>query len=358
VSRGVQIILPGLFDLPLQELDARFIATDLPALNRILGLSSVRDNSDFTIDAMLSSTLNMKLEVSEDGASGAEAGAGEASWGEARWARGLAMAQACAEDHQDPRRLLLAEAIHLQADMHGAIAVPISNDNENLSDIEIIINDLGDLFNVDCDIRSIGDGRFLLQLKQFDSPTHYPHPLSILGKSISPFIEQSREILPWYRLVNEFQMFMYQHPVNQRRQLEGRLMINSLWVWGAGERPTLDLQPQWYCDDPLLNRFASSLGLAVESCRNIAAGDDSNDAVIVDLRLLQYLKSGLDWNLDELLLDIERSILGPALKSLPRRPGPLKLRAGYRLDFELKSADRFKFWRRPGSLETWRQATS
>ena len=345
MSCGVQIILPGLFDLPLEELDAGFIGAELPALNRILGLSSARDNKDFTIDAMLSSALNIRPQVGEPAA--------EASWGD-----GLSMAQACADGHAQPRRLLLAEAIHLQADMHGAIAMPISTDNKNKDDIDIIIRDLGDLFKVDCDITAIDDGRYLLQLKQFDSPTHYPHPLSILGKSISPFIEQSREILPWYRLVNEFQMFMYQHPVNQRRQLEGRLTINSLWVWGAGERQATDLESLWYCDDPLLNRFAASLGLPIESCGNIAAGDDNKNAIVVDLRLLQYLKSGLDCNLDELLLDIERSILAPLLKSLPRRPGPLSLRAGYHLDFELTSADRFKFWRRPASLETWRQATS
>ena len=340
---GVQIILPGLFDLPLEELDARFIANELPALNRILGLSSARDNNAFTIDAMLSSALNP---VQETGA--AQAGG----------AAGLAMAQACAEDHHEPRRLLLAEAIHLQADMHSAIAVPIPPDSTNLSDIDNIIKDLGELFKVDCDIEPVGDGRYLLQLKQFDPPLHYPHPLSILGKSISPFIEQSREVLPWYRLVNEFQMFMYQHSINQRRQLEGRLAINSLWVWGAGERPTTDQQPLWHCDDPLLNRFASSLGLTVESCSSIAAGDAGHYAVIVDLRLLQYLKSDLDWKLDELLLDIERSILEPVLKSLPRRPGPLRLRGGYHVDFELRSADRFKFWRRPRSLEAWRPASS
>jgi len=343
VKPGVQIILPGLFDLPLEELDARFVVDDLPALNRILGLSSACDNNDFTIDALLSSALNLEPEVSESGA-------------EASGVEGLAMAQACADDHQDPRRLMLAEAIHLQADMHGAIAIPILSDSINRNDIDIIINDLSNYFKVDCDIRSIGEGRYLLQLKAFDSPTHYPHPLSILGKSISPFIEQSREILPWYRLVNEFQMFMYQHPINQRRQLEGRLAINSLWVWGAGERPTLNLKPLWYCDDPLLNYFASSLGLPIESCRNIAAGDDGKNAIIVDLRLLQYLKSGLDWKLDELLLDIERGILRPLLKTLPRRQGPLKLRGGYNLDFELKPTDRFKFWRRPGSLQNWRQA--
>ena len=341
MSPGVQIILPGLFDLPLEELEARFIVDDLPALNRILGLASPRDNRDFTIDAMLSSALDIGQQESARTVTGAN---------------GLAMAQAHAGDNQDPRRLLLAEAIHLQADMHSAIAVPILNGSENLSDIDIIINDLGDLFKVDCNIESIAGGRYLFQLKQFDAPLHYPHPLSILGKSISPFIEQSREVLPWYRLMNEFQMFMYQHPVNERRQREGRLAINSLWVWGAGDRPRPALQPSWYCDDPLLNRFASSLGLRLEPCRNIAAGGHGENAVIVDLRLLQYLKSGLDCKLDDLLLDIERSILEPVLQSLARRPGPLRLRGGYRVDFELKSTDRFKFWRRPGSLEGWRQA--
>ena len=131
MNAGVQIILPGLFDLPLEELDARFIVDDLPALNRILGLSSARDNNDFTLDAMLSSALNIRPLVSGSEASGAEASGAE----------GLAMAQACADDHHDSRRLLLAEAIHLQADMHGAIAIPISPVSTNLNDIDTIIND-------------------------------------------------------------------------------------------------------------------------------------------------------------------------------------------------------------------------
>ena len=67
--------------------------------------------------------------------------------------------------------------------------------------------------------------------------------------------------LPWYKLLNEIQMFMHQHEVNQQRMQSGLLAINSLWFWGAGSRPqTLDSNLAWYCDDPLLNRFAESLG--------------------------------------------------------------------------------------------------
>ena len=50
---------------------------------------------------------------------------------------------------------------------------------------------------------------------------HYPHILSVLGKTANPFIEQSRQILPWYKLLNEIQMFMHQHEVNQQRMQRG-----------------------------------------------------------------------------------------------------------------------------------------
>jgi hypothetical protein len=336
VNRGVQIILPGLFDLPLEELEGGFLSTELPALNRILGLSTTHANQIYSIDAMLANTLALR---SADSSSAT--------------AQGLAMAQAFAAEDDDPGRLLLVAAIHLQADLQGAIAVPIVDSASNKEDIALIINDLIDLFKVDCDLEEIAEGGYLMRLKAFDAPRHYPHPLSVLGKRVSPFIEQSRQVLPWYQLINEFQMFMHQHPVNEQRRQQGRLPINSLWAWGAGERPTPERRPTWYCDDPLLNRFAASLGLTVEAPGKLGLDSDLDDAVVIDLRLLQLLKSGLERKLDELLLDIEHELLAPVLESLGKRPRPLWLRAGYRVDFELTPAARFKFWRRPGSLDDW-----
>ena len=105
-----------------------------------------------------------------------------------------------------------------------------------------------------------------------------------------------------------------------------------------------------------MNRFAASLGLTVESCGNLASCRDLDDTVVVDLRLLQLLKSGLDRKLDELLLEIERELLAPILQTLAQRPQTLWLRAGYRVDLELKPSARFKFWRRSGSLVDWPQS--
>jgi hypothetical protein len=336
VNRGVQIILPGLFDLPLDELDAGFVRAELPALNRILGLSTTHQNQTYSIDALLADALALRSTDSSPATT-----------------QGLAMAQAFAAADDDPGRLLLVAAIHLQADLQGAIAVPIVENANNKKDTALIINDLIDVFKVDCDLVEIAEGGYLMRLKAFDAPRHYPHPLSVLGKRVSPFIEQSRQVLPWYQLINEFQMFMHQHPVNEQRRQQGKLPINSLWAWGAGERPTPERRPTWYCDDPLLNRFAASLGLTVEPPDKLGLDSDLGEAVVIDLRLLQLLKSGLERKLDELLLDIEHELLAPVLRALGKHPRPLWLRAGYRVDFELSPAARFKFWRRPGSLDDW-----
>lgn len=39
------------------------------------------------------------------------------------------------------------------------------------------------------------------------------------------------------RLQNEVQMLMYEHPLNEQRQAEGRLSVNSFWLSGTGSLP-------------------------------------------------------------------------------------------------------------------------
>ncbi len=56
----IELLLPGLFDLPLSELPPGLISGELPALNRILRLSSPRSNSAFSIDTMLRQALALE----------------------------------------------------------------------------------------------------------------------------------------------------------------------------------------------------------------------------------------------------------------------------------------------------------
>jgi len=327
----VQIVLPGLFDLPLDELEPGVLANDLPHLNRFLRFATVQSTRSYSIDEILKTVLGFDSPT------------------------GLPLAQAFASDEeQQPGHLLLCQAIHLQAGLHSAVIVPVQNNRDNLQDINIIIKDLNDIFNVDCNITEVADGLFLVHLKGFAAPTHYPHILSVLGKTANPYIEQSRQVLPWYQLLNEMQMFMHQHEVNVERTGRGLLPINSLWCWGGGTVPQgFKAKLAWYCDDLPLNQFARSLGLSPESCANINRLDNSADTVLIDLRLIELLKTGIADELDQLLLDIDRRLLKPLLQAATKGRSHLLLRAGYEFDFELKPTARMKFWRSQKNLSNW-----
>jgi hypothetical protein len=39
------------------------------------------------------------------------------------------------------------------------------------------------------------------------------------------------------RLLNDAQVLLHDHPVNQAREARGQHPVNSLWLWGGGERP-------------------------------------------------------------------------------------------------------------------------
>ncbi len=254
----------------------------------------------------------------------------------------------------DPERLLLCQAIHLRPDMHSAVIVPIHEGHKNWEDIRLIIKDLSVEFNVDYDISEIAGRLFLLHLKQFEAPTCYPHILSVLGKIANPYIEQSKQYLPWYKLLNEIQMFMHQHPVNQRRVQHGLLAINSLWFWGGGHRRQVaDTSLAWFCDDPLLNQFARSLGLTPRSCTEFGPTDKPGDALVIDLRLLETVKTDCSVHLGELLLDIEQKLLQPLLAMVRTGRAQIVLRAGYEYDFTLKWPNMMKFWRPHKNLSDW-----
>ena len=336
----VDLVIPGLFDLPPGELDSDFLRRELPYLNRFLGLAGAQPNQAFSVDSILLEALahNTPGDMEEV----------------RKQSFGLPLAQAfAATQAQDLSRYLVFQAIHLKPDLHSALIMPLQNSQTDLNEIDTIINDLSDVFKVDCDIHAIASGVYLMRLHGFDAPRHYPHILSVLGKSANPYIEQSRAILPWYKLLNEMQMFLHQHEINQNRILNGLLPANSLWFWGGGVPTTVKQTLLWYCDDPLLNRFAQSLGMAPESVSALNNSKITSDALIVDLRLLSALKSGQGEPLTDLLLDIDQRLFKPVLESVEAWNCRLGLRAGFQHDFEMHPYSKFKFWKSHKSLLDW-----
>jgi hypothetical protein len=56
----------------------------------------------------------------------------------------------------------------------------------------------------------------------------------VLAKDIRTYMPRGLKEKFWRRLLTEFQMLLFQHDVNIKRQSEGRSLLNSVWLWGEG----------------------------------------------------------------------------------------------------------------------------
>lgn len=331
VASQVDLILPGLFNLPANELDPSLVDRQLPSLNHLLRFGHRQPNALFEMDSILSDCLGLDA------------------------SRILPFASAFAgEKDVGQGNQVLCRAVHLKADVRNAFAIPLDDMEETQKDIFILINDLSKIFKQDCELSDLGDGLWLMRLNECQPPTHYPHYLSIVGHKVDQYIEQSRAALPWYQLMNEMQMFLHSHDVNQKRLLDGRLPINSLWCWGAGEF----IQPQsththWYCDELTLKAYAERTDIEYQPVSMVANKEAIDNSLIVDLSLLDALKSPGDQNLSKLLLRLETGLFEPLLKQVKAGQIKLQLRPGHEHDLVISSSSRYRFWKKPTNLIDW-----
>ncbi|MBA3477166.1 MAG: hypothetical protein H0T52_02020 [Lautropia sp.] len=59
------------------------------------------------------------------------------------------------------------------------------------------------------------------------------------GRNVEGYLPEGSDARRYRKLLNEIQMTWHEHPVNQRREREGRLAINSIWLSGPAEAPAL-----------------------------------------------------------------------------------------------------------------------
>ena len=76
-------------------------------------------------------------------------------------------------------------------------------------------------------------------------PLMRTHPLAhTVGASLHDYLPFGAHGKRWHVVLNEIQMLLHEHPVNNAREARGELPINSVWFWGGGHVPSL-AQNKW-----------------------------------------------------------------------------------------------------------------
>lgn len=88
-------------------------------------------------------------------------------------------------------------------------------------------------------------------------------PGDVAGKDINRHLPAGAGSIRWHQVLNEIQMVLHEHPVNEAREARGEPAVNSVWLWGAGRLPG-DLSSAFQsvtADDPLALGLARTAGL-------------------------------------------------------------------------------------------------
>jgi hypothetical protein len=314
----IDLIIPGLFDLPLYELDEAALQQQTPALHRLLRFALRQQNSHFDIDDILADGLGLNQSA-------------------------LPYAQAFNADIAGQG--VLVKPVYLKADINNALVFPVTESEENLNKL---INDLADYFKVDFDLTALPENLYLMRLHQVQPVHEVPHYLSAMGKKVTHYLEQAKHNLEWFRLFNEIQMFLYQHPVNQQRQQQGEAMINSLWCWGAEHWPEQARDNhQWFSDNCEMQALGRLFCGSCYTLDELSRLDPRMSATLVDLSLIHSLKGDSNQPLDRLLNEIEHKYLNRLL-DIDTHQICLKSGASFNLLYQ-QSMQR-KFWKKTPKL--------
>lgn len=180
------------------------------------------------------------------------------------------------------------------------------------------------------------------------------------GTELQPELLSGEDGPRWRRRLNEIQMLLHDHPVNQAREARGAMTVNGLWLWGGGRLPHVPGRPFSHVasGNPLALALAVRSDAATDAPRALtgsaAASACERDARVLVLAEIAAARYGDDGSWRRALVELERTWGAPLLAALRARLvtelAVIALHPRACLHFEARASDLLKFWRRPRPL--------
>jgi len=91
---------------------------------------------------------------------------------------------------------------------------------------------------------------------------HFADPEQVLGDDLLHHLPSGDNERQWRHLLNEAQVILHNHPLNELRVQRGLPAANSVWFWGAGKLPSWVRTPfaQVISNDPVVAGLARCAG--------------------------------------------------------------------------------------------------
>jgi hypothetical protein len=249
-----------------------------------------------------------------------------------------------------------ADPVHLSLMRDRLVLVPAAALRIQRSEADALCEALSRHFSPTLSLQPIDAERWVASAGD-DLTVDAEPPLALAGRDVARALPATNSAL-----LNEAQMVLHAHAVNETREARGEPAVNSVWFWGAGRLPAVSSK-RWHsisADDPIALGLARAAGMRHRALPASAAAwldrapEEGRHLVVLDaLRAPLALEETGDYQ--ERLVRLERDWFAPLLGALrDGRIGMVTIHvpdAADCLACETIRADLRRFWRRPRSLE-------
>lgn len=257
---------------------------------------------------------------------------------------------------------LRADPVHLRPDLRGVLLADARVLALEPAETRALVEAFNQTFAADgLRLDAPRPDRWYLRLPA--DPGLRTHPLiEAIGRDINPLLPHGPNVRRWHALLTEAQMLFHGHPVNQEREQHRQPTINGLWLWGGGRCPAGARAPAagLYADDPLTRGLARLADAAVAPVPEHAGdwldtADGEPDSLVV-LEATRHDAADDDpasWA--DHIAELEYAWFAFCRRWL--RTGKLTalhLYPGNGRVYTLTGAARWRLWRRPRPLPTYR----
>jgi hypothetical protein len=253
-----------------------------------------------------------------------------------------------------------ADPVHLRLMRDRLILVPAEALHLRGDEAAALCRHLNEYFSGRVELRTVDAGRWIARLQQSLS-VGTEAPLSLAGRDVE--LAAGADTAS-HRLLNESQMALHDHPVNEARETHGEASVNSLWFWGAGSLSAVPRSrfTSVTAAEPIALGLARAAGIRARSLpKNAALSLDGLDTEGRQLIVLDTLRAPLalaePGEYGEALASLERDWFAPLVAAL--RDGRIGMLTVHVPDgpecaaFETVRGDLRRFWKRPRALAAY-----
>jgi hypothetical protein len=339
-----ELIVPALLPAGVEDIKQALGDLRLPSLELLLARSRRTAEEAVSLERWLAETFDANDEVEiPAGALSVIALGGEA--GDATWMR--------------------ADPAHLRLNRDQLVLVPAAAFEIKAAEAESLAETLNKHFSGQLTFFPLSAERWCVRLEGSSAEgLRTETPAEVAGKDINRHLPTGGGSKRWHSLLNEIQMLLHEHPVNEARESRGEPVVNSVWLWGAGRLPgdSSAAYQSVTADDPVAQGYAKAAKLRHRSLPANAdewlarLPEEGRQLLVLDgLRMPLALGDFDAWR--QRVVELEERWFAPLLAALKAgRIGMVTVRVPDAADlksFETTHNDQRHFWRRPKALGSY-----